>query len=111
VDSELGTYQVVLADLRRNGRTDIVVQDSAAVSVLLNDGKGRFEDGIWTPVADGARCGVAADYNGDGKPDLAVCTPKGITILLGTGKATSPYVTGATIPVSNEYFSLCSPWT
>jgi hypothetical protein len=52
----------------------------------------------------GVGCGAAADYNGDGKPDLAVCTPKGITILLGTGKATSPYVTGATIPVGNEYF-------
>jgi len=95
-----GPYNVALGDLRNDARTDIVVQGSAfALSVLLNSGKGGFQDGEWTPVTGGAGCGAVADYNGDGKPDLAVNTPSGITILLGTGKASSPFTTGSTIAV------------
>jgi len=94
-----GAYNVVLADLRTDGLTDIVVQGDpgGTVSVLLALGKGRFEDGEWTPVTGGAGCGAVADYNGDGKPDLAVNTPSGVTILLGTGKAGSPFTTGTSI--------------
>jgi len=96
----MGTYQVVLADLRNNGLTDIVIDASEAVSVLLSMGKGEFEDGIWTTVSGGAGCGVTADFNGDGKPDLAVTTSTGIAILLGTGNAKSPFTLGSTIPVT-----------
>ena len=65
VDNGFGSYQVALTDLRHNGRTDIVVQDVDAVSVLLNEGKGQFEDGIWTyplyPLArpQNPRAGIA----------------------------------------------------
>jgi len=95
-----GPYNVALGELRNDGRNDIVVQGSAwALSVLLNTGKGAFQDGEWTPVTGGAGCGAVADYNRDGKPDLAVNTPSGITLLFGTGKASSPFTTGSTIAV------------
>jgi len=99
VESAQGTYNAALADLRNDGLTDIVVQGApgGTVSVLLALGKGRFEDGEWTPVTGGAGCGAVADYNGDGKPDLAVNTPSGVTVLLGTGKAGSPFTTGTNI--------------
>jgi hypothetical protein len=91
-----------LADLRNNGLTDIVFQDgNLMVSVLLSEGKGKFEDGEWTPVTGGAGCGAAADYNGDGKPDLAVNTAQGVSILLGTGKSAPPFTTGTTIALPN----------
>jgi hypothetical protein len=96
-----GATNVVLADLRNNGLTDIVFNTYDAMSVLLSEGKGRYEDGIWTTVAGGAGCGVAADFNGDGKPDLAVITSAGVSILLGTGKAKSPFTTGTPIAVTN----------
>ncbi len=96
VEASEGSYNAVLGDLRNNGRNDIVVQGSA-VSVLLNLGNGKFQDGESTPVTGGAGCGALADYNRDGKPDLAVNTASGIAILLGTGNAKTPYTTGPPI--------------
>jgi len=94
----LGSNYLVLADLRNNGLTDIVTD---SVSVLLNEGKGNFEDGLWTAVSGGAGCGVAADFNGDGQPDLAVNNAQGISILLGTGKAATPFAAGTPIALAN----------
>jgi len=96
-----GSSNVVLADLRKNGLTDIVTGSHTAVSVLLSLGKGSYEDGVWTKVPGGEGCGATADYNGDGKPDLAVNTATGVAILLGTGNASSPFTTGATITLAN----------
>jgi adhesin/invasin len=88
---------VVLADLLRNGQTDIITGSYFAISVLLNLGKGFFEDGIWTNVTGGAGCGAAADFNRDGKPDLAVDNANGVSILLGTGKYLTPFSAGTNI--------------
>jgi FG-GAP-like repeat/FG-GAP repeat len=94
------TSNIVLSDLRNNGLTDIVTSGGDLISVLLNQGNKGFEDGIWTSVTGGAGCGVKADFNGDGRPDLAVSTPSGISILLGTGKAASPFTDGTDIAVA-----------
>ncbi|MGA2595365.1 MAG: VCBS repeat-containing protein [Bryobacteraceae bacterium] len=101
IQSSDGTYNVVLADLRNNGLTDIVTDSQFGVSVLLSQGKGRYEDGEWTKVTGGAGCGARADYNDDGKPDLAVNNAQGVSVLLGTGNAKSPFTTGATIALAN----------
>jgi hypothetical protein len=69
--------------------------------VLLSEGKGGYEDGLWTKLPGGAACGVAADYNGDGKPDVALNTPTGVAILLGTGIAATPFTTGATMTLAD----------
>ncbi|MGA2578806.1 MAG: VCBS repeat-containing protein [Bryobacteraceae bacterium] len=91
---------VVLAELHEEGVLDIVAAEYSAFSVLLNNGKGAFEDGEWISEPGAGSCAAAADFNGDGKPDLAVPTGNGILILLGTGNANSPYTTGTTIPLS-----------
>jgi len=98
-----GSYSLVLADLKRDGRIDIVTQDSNWASVLLNNGKGKYIDGILSPSAGKAfyDCGTSADYNGDGKPDLATCDEQGIVVLFGTGQANSPFTIGPTTPLSN----------
>ena len=101
VESAGVPHSVVVADLRKNGRLDIVTGGAFALSVLLNEGKGKFEDGITTPVPNSGNCAASADFNGDGIPDLAVPTTTGTVILLGTGKANPPYTTGATIPLSS----------
>ena len=100
VDGASFISNMVLADLRNNGLRDIVTNGYTAISVLLNTGKGTFEDGIWTTVAGGAGCSVTADFNGDGKPDLAVITSTGLSILLGTGKPAKPFTTGTPIALT-----------
>jgi len=100
VDPYLYTTGLVLADLRNNGLTDIVVGAQYFISVLLNDDNKEFEDGIWTSVAGGAGCGVKGDFNGDGKPDLAVNNANGISILLGTGKGATPFTAGTNIALA-----------
>ena len=96
--SGFGPSQAVLADLRRNGLTDLVFIDgNGSTSVLLAATAGKFSDGEWIPVTGGAGCAAAADYNGDGRPDLAVATPTGVSILLGTGKANPAFKTGVSL--------------
>ena len=79
---------------------DIITGSYAAISVLLNQEHGAFKEGIWTSVTGGAGCGVKADFNGDARPDLAVNTPSGISILLGTGKAATPFAAGTNITLA-----------
>ena len=102
VSYTIGGYfrNILLTDLTNNGLNDIVTSGYSALSVLLNEGKAQFEDGIWTAVTGGASCGAGADFNGDGKPDLAVVTSTGVSILLGTGKAATPFSTGTPITVA-----------
>jgi hypothetical protein len=100
VESSDTSANVVLADLRKKGLTDVVAGENLAVSVLLNRGKGTFTDGEWISLPGSGNCGAAADFNGDGKPDLAVPTTQGITVLLGTGNGSVPYTTGTSFALT-----------
>ena len=94
VENSDGTSNVVLAELTKNGLNDILAAQDGSLSVLLNAGNGTFIDGEWTSVPGSGNCGAAADFNGDGKPDLAVPTTSGMTVLFGTGNTSAPYTTG-----------------
>jgi len=101
VASGANPTNAVLADLRGKGLTDIVAGQESATSVLLNEGKGTFVNGEWAASVPGAYdCAAGADFNRDGKPDLAVPTSQGITILFGAGNAKAPYAAGPSFAVS-----------
>ncbi len=106
-----GPVAVVAADLNGDGQRDLAVANllDNSVSILLNQGQGKFTPAAGSPVVLGANqtgpVAIAApDVNGDGIRDLLVVnqTSNNVTVLLGKGDGTfsaapaSPVAVGST---------------
>jgi len=80
-------FQVLLADVNRDGRPDALAAVGEGVSLLLNDGRGNFRTAPGSPVRSGQ--GVwrfaVADVNADGKLDLVTSNleSRSVSVLLG----------------------------
>jgi len=87
---------VAIADLNGDGKLDMVVAaDSGSingsVTILLGNGDGTFRTGstITAGLGRGPAAAIAADFNNDGKLDLATANEDGtVSILLGNGDGT-----------------------
>jgi hypothetical protein len=97
---------VAVADLNRDGLTDVVAVDpvSNRVLVFLGTGSGNFRPPLSFSVGRSPRAVAVADFDGDGKLDLAVANQESddISILLGQGDGTfisAPAVPGGGGPV------------
>jgi hypothetical protein len=79
------------ADFNGDGRADLVLvcRNSNNVAILLGNGDGTFVLAPGSPIAVGSSpvSAAVADFNGDGKVDLAIANDgdKTLTILLGNG--------------------------
>ena len=72
---EWDTRNAALADLNADGLQDIIVAnraDSAIAYICLNRGKGRFDDSCEALAHASSTTITPADFNHDGRPDLAV---------------------------------------
>ena len=88
-----GSFAV--ADFDRDGRLDIAATSSPAplsnappaVYLYRGDGKGGFAEARRTSAVaySNSTTLVTADFNGDGFPDLANTSPRGLETLLGNG--------------------------
>jgi len=98
-------FAIVAVDLNGDGKPDLaitnegtVAQSNGTVSILLGKGDGTFSPAPAVPISGGAGIGpysiTTADFNGDGKPDLAVTLSNdttyggGLAVLLGRGDGT-----------------------
>ena len=76
IDAGTGPYGAAVADLNGDGVPDLAFADfgSGLVKVLLGDGNGGYKEVPGSPFRAGSQPlqVVAADFNGDGKMDLAV---------------------------------------
>jgi hypothetical protein len=83
-------HDIALADTNGDRHPDLVISHGASqvVSVLLNDGAGRFTPAAGSPVDVGAEAFtvVVADVDGDGKQDLLCATGTSVTVRLGDGR-------------------------
>jgi hypothetical protein len=98
---------VAVCDFNGDGKLDIAVADPQqnTVTILLGDGNGAFTTAPGSPITVGntPEAIVAADFNNDGKLDLAIANfgDGTVTLLLGNGDGTftpsggSPYKVGA----------------
>lgn len=92
---------VAVADLNGDGKPDVIVgnRNSGNISVLLNSGNGTLNAAVdyLTPNTGTPESIAVGDFNGDGKPDLAVAisgvNATSIALFLGNGDGTlQPYI-------------------
>jgi len=87
------THMALAADFNRNGRMDLLLlRDDKPPALFLNQGQGKFEDHTWAAGKEIWKYayveGQIADFNHDGKPDVALWSTVGNEVLmnLGNGK-------------------------
>lgn len=99
---EANAQMVAIADVNGDGKPDLVIAQAGnqwELVVELGNGDGTFQPGIATyaavsggPALYGVNWVEVGDFNGDGKPDVALGSGTGnngyVTILLGKGDGT-----------------------
>jgi hypothetical protein len=115
-------FFVAIADFDGNGTADIAAsnQNDNTVSILLGNGDGTFTQASGSPIPNfkyNPGPIIPADFNGDGKVDLAVSnfTPSdpsstltSVNILLGNGDGTFTNAPGSPITVGVDAWALAA---
>jgi hypothetical protein len=99
----LGATSVAVADLNGDGYNDLVLGTASAnVRVALGNSNGTFQTAATyaaTTTSAQAQVVAIADFDGDGKLDIAVLLPgNGIAILTGRGDGTFNSARPVTVP-------------
>jgi hypothetical protein len=95
----LDPQSLAVADFNGDGKADLAEADfgfngaNAGVSVLLGNGDGTFQNALKYPAGPNPVAVVAADFNADGFPDLAVANnadSANVSVLLNAADWSAP---------------------
>jgi len=105
-DSLQGTATMVTGDFNRDGRPDfgVVNQDSATVSVFLQNSNGTFQAALISPARANPSALAVGDLNGDGIPDLVVRNSTDMSALLGNGDGTFQTPKVISLPSGHSFY-------
>ena len=91
---------VAIGDLNGDRKNDVVIADSqqahGVIWVFFNNGNGTLNTNPVSyvvgdqPGNDGSQCVAIADFDSNGKQDIAVAAANGINVLLNQGNGTFP---------------------
>jgi FG-GAP-like repeat len=70
IDNQTNPQMIAIGDFNQDGKPDLAIATTAALSILLGNGDGTFQSHVDIPLAGGAGAIATADFNGDGKLDL-----------------------------------------
>ena len=107
-----GPSAVAVGDFNGDGKPDLAIADYTGnnVTVLLGDGTGRFTAAPNSPFPAGSQPNSVAvgDFNGDGKPDLAIANynSNNVTVLLGNGAGGFTAAPGSPFPAGTQPYSV-----
>ena len=83
---------ITAGDFNGDGHEDIAVTQgccgSGFIDVLLGNGDGTFQSAVQSALLTDAAMLLPADFNGDGRDDLAAVTNGAVRIFLGNGDGT-----------------------
>jgi VCBS repeat protein len=85
-DFGVSLFQLIIADVNRDGAMDVVAIKGDSIRVFVGDGRGAFKPAASIPVGPGAWRMAAADLNGDGAVDIVTSNSEGnsLSVLLGS---------------------------
>ena len=82
-------FQLIVADVDRDGTMDVVTTKGDSIRVLAGDGRGAFKQAASIPVGPGAWRMTAADLNADGAIDILTGNSETNSLSVLLGKTTS----------------------
>jgi hypothetical protein len=107
-------HGVAAADVNGDGRTDLISVNSGSfvedfigtLTVLTNNGSGIFGSNAILNVGRSPYAVVAADFNGDGKPDLASADSSDHTVTILTNNGIGVFYSSAVLDVGSYPISI-----
>ena len=103
-------HSVVVADVNKDGRADLITTNIASnnVSVLLGAGNGTFGAAVGYNAGSEAAAATVGDFNGDGKADIATANSGTNTVSILAGDGLGGFSIPTNVTVGNSPYGIVS---